>query len=84
VQKLYELPDGSAVILSIAKYYGPDGKAIEDDAVTPSVEVAAAEEPVVPEDESVDTSHAQPVKPAAPLPDDQLNKALELLKQKQS
>lgn len=84
VQKLYELPDGSAIILSIAKYYGPDGKSIEDDAVTPSIEVAAAEEPIVPEDDSVDTSHAPAAKPAtSPLPDDQLNKALELLKQKQ-
>jgi carboxyl-terminal processing protease len=83
VQKLYELPDGSAVILSIAKYYAPDGKALEDEAVTPNIEVASAEDSLVPDDESVDTTQAQPEKPAAPKSDDQLNKALETLKQKQ-
>ena len=83
VQKLFELPDGSAVILSIAKYYGPDGKAIEDEAVTPNIEVASAEDNIVPEDDSVDTSHPQTAKPAD-KPDEQLNKALETLKQKQS
>jgi carboxyl-terminal processing protease len=83
VQKLYELPDGSAVILSIAKYYGPDGKAIEDDAVTPNIEVASVEDSFIPDDDTVDTSHSQAAKPAD-KPDDQLNKALETLKQKQS
>src|SRR5207244_9364668 len=34
VQKLIELPDGSALILSVAKYYSPQGKAIQDAAVT--------------------------------------------------
>jgi len=28
VQKTIELPDGSALMLSIAKYYSPSGKAI--------------------------------------------------------
>jgi carboxyl-terminal processing protease len=83
VQKLYELPDGSAVILSIAKYYGPDGKAIEDEAVAPNIEVASADDTFIPDDSSVDTTHSQTVKPAD-KPDDQLNKALETLKQKPS
>lgn len=83
VQKLFELPDGSAVILSIAKYYGPDGKAIEDEAVTPNIEVASADDTFVPDDSTVDTSHSQQTKPA-PKPDEQLNKALETLKQKQA
>src|SRR5579863_3457315 len=30
VQKTFDLPDGSAVILSVAKYYSPSGKAIQD------------------------------------------------------
>src|ERR1700683_4963688 len=40
VQKLIEMPDNSALILSVAKYYSPSGKAIQDVAVTPNVMVA--------------------------------------------
>src|SRR6202035_781775 len=40
VQKTIDLPDGSALIISIAKYYSPSGKAIQDSAVTPNVLVA--------------------------------------------
>ena len=71
VQKTMELPDGAALILSVAKYASPLGKKIQDDAVTPNV-VVAASQPAA-EDESG-------TKP--PKVDDQLNKALEILKQK--
>ena len=37
VQKTIELPDGAALLLTVAKYEGPDGKKIQDDAVTPTV-----------------------------------------------
>ena len=37
VQKTIELPDGAALLLTVAKYEGPDGKKIQDDAVTPNV-----------------------------------------------
>src|SRR4051794_12389309 len=40
VQKLIEMPDGAALMLSIAKYYSPSGKAIQDTAVTPNIVVA--------------------------------------------
>ena len=40
-QKTFELPDGAAVILSIAKYESPSGKKLQDDAVTPGVLVAS-------------------------------------------
>ena len=40
VQKLIEMPDNSALILSVAKYYSPSGKAIQDAAVTPNVLIA--------------------------------------------
>ena len=40
VQKMIEMKDGSALILSIAKYYTPSGKAIQDSAITPNVLVA--------------------------------------------
>ncbi len=32
-----DLPDGGALILSVAKYYSPSGKAIQDAAITPNV-----------------------------------------------
>ena len=38
--KTFDLPDGGALILSVAKYYSPSGKAIQDTAVTPNVVVA--------------------------------------------
>jgi carboxyl-terminal processing protease len=71
-QKTFTLPDGSALMLTIAKYQSPSGKKIEDDAVTPNIAVNqnSAE---VPEAES---------NPQEPRTDDQLNKALEILKQK--
>ncbi|MGB9031840.1 MAG: S41 family peptidase [Acidobacteriaceae bacterium] len=71
-QKTFTLPDGSALMLTIAKYQSPSGKKIEDEAVTPNITVnQAAEE--APEAET---------NPQEPRTDDQLNKALELLKQK--
>src|ERR1700728_3332555 len=37
------MDDGSAIILSIAKFYSPDGKSIQDNGVTPENLVAEAE-----------------------------------------
>jgi carboxyl-terminal processing protease len=71
VQKTMELPDGAALILSVAKYSSPLGKKIQDEAVTPNVVVAASQD----DDQ---TAGAQ----KAPKPDDQLIKALDILKQK--
>jgi len=36
VQKTFELPDGSALLLTVAKYQTPGGKKIQDEAVTPT------------------------------------------------
>jgi carboxyl-terminal processing protease len=36
-EKPIPVGDGSALLLAVAKYYGPDGKAIHDNGVTPSV-----------------------------------------------
>lgn len=44
VQKLIPLEDGSALILSVAKYYRPSGKTILENGVTPSVEVPPSAE----------------------------------------
>jgi len=43
VRKTITMDDGSAVILSVAKYYSPAGKAIQDTGVTPSVPVQEIE-----------------------------------------
>jgi carboxyl-terminal processing protease len=69
VQKTIELPDGGALLLTVAKYEGPDGKKIQDDAVTPNVQVGQAA------DDDFDDS-------TAPKEDQPLNKALDLLKNK--
>jgi carboxyl-terminal processing protease len=70
VQKTIELPDGAALLLTVAKYQGPDGKKIQDEAVTPTVVVGQANE------DDVD-AEAPPSKEDEPL-----NKALDLLKVK--
>src|SRR6184192_2854888 len=79
VQKTIELPDGSALILSIAKYYSPGGKAIQDSAVTPNIQVADEPDDFVPEDEENPTN-PQPRKKTGE--DEQLKRALEVLKNK--
>ena len=84
-QKTFELPDGAALILSVAKYGSPSGKKLQDDAVTPDVLVAGNfEEPTGDdENETPDATSTQPAKPAVQV-DDQLTKALDLLKAKTS
>ncbi len=69
VQKTIDLPDGGALILTVAKYEAPDGKKIQDEAVTPNV---AVESPQDDEDQGI----------TPPNGDEMLNKALDLLKQK--
>ena len=39
VQKTIELPDGAALLLTVAKYESPSGNKIQDNAVTPNVVV---------------------------------------------
>ena len=70
VQKTIELPDGAALLLTVAKYEGPDGKKIQDEAVAPTVNVGQAGEDEVDEE-------TPPTKGDEPL-----NKALEILKSK--
>ena len=44
VRKAITMDDGSAIILSTAKYYGPSsGKAIQDTGITPGTSVAEAD-----------------------------------------
>jgi len=83
VQKPIDLPAGGALILSIAKYYSPSGKAIQDTAVTPNVVIADEEENVVSEDEDQANAPEQEAKPKNTV-DDQLKKAVEVLKRRAS
>jgi carboxyl-terminal processing protease len=85
VQKTLDLPDGGAVILSVAKYYSPSGKAIQDTAVTPNVIVADAIDDLVSPDDGDDTAAPaeDETKPKDQV-DDQLNKAIEVLKSRAS
>ncbi|MGB0063384.1 MAG: S41 family peptidase [Terracidiphilus sp.] len=70
VEKTIDLPDGGALMLTVAKYEDPGGKKIEDDAVTPTVVVAGPDD----DGEPMPASNA----------DDQLNQAISLLKSKTS
>ena len=70
VQKTIDLPDGGALMLTIAKYEDPGGKKIEDEAVIPTLVVSGPED----NDEPMPPSNG----------DDQLNQALSLLKAKTS
>jgi len=83
-QKTFELPDGAALILSVAKYEAPSGKKLQDDGVTPSVMVAsgADEAAGVDEEAPAETATPAPVKKPSVQVDEQLTKALDLLKGK--
>jgi len=85
VQKTIDLPDGGAVILSVAKYYSPSGKAIQETAVTPNVLVADETDNAISDDD--DQEPATPEQPEAKpknTRDDQLQKAVEVLKSRAS
>jgi carboxyl-terminal processing protease len=79
LQKTIEMPDGSAVILSVAKYDAPSGKAIQDNAVIPNIVVSESIDQLLAEEDQDD---AKPGQVIAPQTDDQLNKALDVLKRK--
>ena len=87
VQKLIELADGSALILSVAKYYAPDGKAIQDNAVTPNVVVADSRDAdfASVDDDNQEQPQQQQQQPqtSKPKSDDQLQKAIDVLKAKE-
>ncbi len=73
-QKLIEFDDGSAVFLTDAFYYAPDGKAIPEEGVTPSTTVQLTS------DDAASFSRAENP-PSAPNPADDavLSKALDML-----
>jgi carboxyl-terminal processing protease len=84
VQKMIPLDDGSALLLSVAKYYTPGGKAIQDNGLTPGVLVAESRVPAEVASED-DADQAAP--PAHPTPEDNtpkedliLKKAMDILR----
>ncbi len=72
VQKTMELPDGAALILTVATYSSPSGKKFLNDAVTPNVVVGLTPEQEAEEEETG----------AEPKGDAALDKALAILKAK--
>ena len=83
IRKAITMDDGSAVILSVAKYYSPtpkEDKAIQDAGVTPGTLQAEAEAtPTSDDDEESDTTPA-PIAKEKFLPDQVILKAYEILK----
>lgn len=59
-QKTFDLPDGGALILTIAKYESPSGKKLQDDGVTPNMPAASLQD----EQAELDDETAPP--PAVP------------------
>jgi carboxyl-terminal processing protease len=85
VQKTIPLPDGGALILSVAKYYSPSGKAIQDNSVTPNVMVADDADIAFSDDEEEpEPAATEPEAKPKNTPDDQLQKAVEVLKNRSS
>lgn len=83
-QKTFDLPNGAALILTVAKYESPSGKKLQDEGVTPNVVVASAGDQADGVDEEVAPAQAAPAPFKKPTmqTDDQLTKALEILKNK--
>jgi len=85
-QKLIEMDDEAALILTVANYYNADGKSILEEGVTPTTIVRAASAASDDGDDGEDVSttpDSQKETPATPRPlsadDPVLRKALELL-----
>jgi carboxyl-terminal processing protease len=80
-RKAITMDDGGAIILSVAKYYSPDGKAIQDSGVTPGTVVAEADTQVELDDNGEPL--AEQPKDQQPQPkaenDPVVKKALEIL-----
>jgi len=83
-QKTFELPNGAALILTVAKYSTPSGKKLQEEGVTPNVVVGSAADQADAVEEGVGPSEAAPapIKKPTVQTDDQLTKALEILKNK--
>jgi carboxyl-terminal processing protease len=80
VRRAITMEDGGAIILSVAKYYSPDGKAIQDTGVTPNSAVSDADAQIDVDDNGEplpDTAGAEKQKKVED--DSVVKKALEIL-----
>ena len=77
LRKAVTMEDGGAIILSVAKYYSPDGKAIQDVGVTPQT-VMSEPEAQVELDENGEPLPETPDQPEKKQDDPLLKKAIEL------
>lgn len=82
IQKVIDVPDGSALILSVAKYYSPNGKVIQDTGITPNILVADnADDFILPDEDENAQPNDEGAKPKRTLQnDEQLKRAIEVLK----
>ena len=86
VQTIFPLDDGSALKLTVAKYYTPSHKVIHEHGITPDILVPitdAEEAALLGRDEGGDLdapADQPPAVTAAGLPDEQLDRAEDLLK----
>jgi carboxyl-terminal processing protease len=75
LRKTIQMDDGGAVILSVAKYYSPAGKAIQDGGITPSVPLAENDStPDLDQD-----GNPLPGAPPKPTEDNLLKQSIELV-----
>jgi len=79
LRRALTMDDGSAIILSVAKYYSPGGKAIQDTGVTPG-EVVQEPEPQLETDEDGEAVHPDVNEPDHKAGEDViLKRAIEIL-----
>ena len=79
IRKALTMEDGSAVIMAVAKYYNAAGKAIQDNAVAPTLNVIEADPAADDDDDDDKKPRANPQQPEKPAEDMQLKKAVEVL-----
>ena len=77
-QKTIPMDDGAAIILSVAKYYRPSGKAIQDGGIQPSLTVSESETDLSSEEENAPPERTPAEK--GPQEDELLKKAIEVVK----
>lgn len=80
VRRAINMDDGGAIILSVAKYYSPQGKALQDTGVVPSVPFVESE-PFIEIEEEEGAERPEVPELQRPQEDNLLKKAIEVLKQ---
>jgi carboxyl-terminal processing protease len=81
VRQAVTMEDGGAIILSVAKYYGPDGKAIQDTGVTPENLVGETDTQLEVDEEGEPVGKDE-VKSAKPGDDPLLKRAVEVVQKR--